>query len=234
MSLANRLIALAQAIGADVKALNDKVPEVDVSAGGPSPRTSQLLWVDTDEPAVSTGLIPAGGASGQLLKKNSGADYDAGWASADPKMGVYTNGQVVGSGAQLGTTWSTLTNLSALLNVPYAAICRVDVAARFQALTAAWVPVLLGLSISPNPLWRVKNNAPAGGALGAAQAGVLGAAYVHNAGQASVELHGQELLEILPNTNYTFQAMGLCTGAASASWPATLLDNHIMLTWWPK
>lgn len=37
------------------------------------------LWIDTDENPTG-GLLPAGGAAGQMLVKNSAGNYDAGWA----------------------------------------------------------------------------------------------------------------------------------------------------------
>lgn len=60
------------------------VKEVNVSTAGPSPRASELLWVDTDAPAPPSGgggSLPAGGTAGQSLIKNSATDGDASWAA---------------------------------------------------------------------------------------------------------------------------------------------------------
>lgn len=51
-----------------------------VSIGETAPSTD-LLWADTSDSTSVTG-IPAGGASGQVLAKASGTDYDTAWGSA--------------------------------------------------------------------------------------------------------------------------------------------------------
>lgn len=70
MSLQDRLAALISAVGADIKALNNTVPEVYIGPNAPSPRGGKVIWVDTDEaptftpPAFVTSL-PASPVDGQ-------------------------------------------------------------------------------------------------------------------------------------------------------------------------
>lgn len=52
-------------------------PGIEASTSQPS--TTNILWLDTDDPGDA--VIPIGGATGQMLVKNSGSDYDIGWAS---------------------------------------------------------------------------------------------------------------------------------------------------------
>jgi hypothetical protein len=54
------------------------------------PSNTNILWADTSEPGDE--VIPPGGATGQVLVKVSGSDYDSGWA----QPGVPTVPPVVG------------------------------------------------------------------------------------------------------------------------------------------
>jgi hypothetical protein len=40
-----------------------------------------VLWLDTDEPASSAGLLPLGGTTGQVLAKIDGTDYNTQWST---------------------------------------------------------------------------------------------------------------------------------------------------------
>lgn len=59
---------------------------IAISGGGT--KTNPYLIEGEGEPAPVTGSVPPGGTTNQVLKKNSGADYDTGWT--DPP--AVTNG----------------------------------------------------------------------------------------------------------------------------------------------
>ena len=64
-------------------ALNVSVEGVRGPAGiafqGTAPTTTDVLWADTSVSGVA--VVPAGGTTGQMLAKSSGADYDTAWAT---------------------------------------------------------------------------------------------------------------------------------------------------------
>jgi hypothetical protein len=80
---------------------------IEVSAVAPVNTT--ILWADTSEPGDA--VIPAGGTTGQVLVKNSGTDYDTGWASylAVPNTAGTTFFGI--PGASIGP-WTASQNLS--------------------------------------------------------------------------------------------------------------------------
>lgn len=84
MSLQDRLAALISAVGADIKALNNTVPEVYIGANAPDPRGGRVIWVDTDEtpslqgPTFVTSL-PASPADGQEVYFLADATYGVVW-----------------------------------------------------------------------------------------------------------------------------------------------------------
>jgi hypothetical protein len=41
-----------------------------------------------DSPTQGTAIIPEGGVEGQILVKQSGADYDVAWSSHKPAIGI--------------------------------------------------------------------------------------------------------------------------------------------------
>ena len=47
-----------------------------------APIDTSVLWADTTTTGAA-GTVPSGGTIGQVLAKNSGTDYDTGWASVD-------------------------------------------------------------------------------------------------------------------------------------------------------
>jgi hypothetical protein len=47
-----------------------------------------VLWLDTDEPASSAGLLPLGGTTGQVLAKIDGTDYNTQWSTPSGGGGV--------------------------------------------------------------------------------------------------------------------------------------------------
>jgi hypothetical protein len=49
-----------------------------------SPESTDVLWADTSE--VGTAVLPIGGTTGQVLAKNSGANYDTEWV--EPSDGI--------------------------------------------------------------------------------------------------------------------------------------------------
>jgi hypothetical protein len=54
---------------------------VDVDSSGGVSELEPLVVVFQIEDGSTNGLLPAGGSTGQVLKKNSAIDYDAGWAN---------------------------------------------------------------------------------------------------------------------------------------------------------
>jgi hypothetical protein len=46
-----------------------------------APVNTDVLWLDTDEPASTTGLVPTGGTAGQVLSKINSTDYNTQWSS---------------------------------------------------------------------------------------------------------------------------------------------------------
>jgi hypothetical protein len=44
-----------------------------------APVNTDILWLDTDEPASSAGLLPTGGTTGQVLSKINSTDYNTQW-----------------------------------------------------------------------------------------------------------------------------------------------------------
>jgi len=85
----NQVLAKASSADFDTKWVAPSgggTAEINVSTAGPSPRVGELLWVDTDEPITSSGLIPLGGSIGQVLGKSSGVDYDVGWQPGPPAV----------------------------------------------------------------------------------------------------------------------------------------------------
>ena len=46
-----------------------------------APTNTGLLWLDTDEPASTSGLLPTGGTANQMLSKINSTDYNAQWVN---------------------------------------------------------------------------------------------------------------------------------------------------------
>jgi hypothetical protein len=56
----------------------------EVRVGSAEPPAGVELWYDTDDtPELAAGLLPAGGAAGQVLAKTSAVDYAAAWQNQD-------------------------------------------------------------------------------------------------------------------------------------------------------
>ena len=117
----------------DIGALtvNGKSPDasgaVTLEAGDVGARPDN--WTPTAEDvgaADAKAGVPAGGASGQILKKSSGTDYDAAWAYPDIPSGAALNGAF--GGRYLGTI-SSEAECGAFLDawqVPAGKFCKAD------------------------------------------------------------------------------------------------------------
>lgn len=66
----------------DTQWVDPPVPVDEVFIGPNDPGFSYDMWYDSDAVAPTTGLIPAGGATGQALVKTSGADFATAWGPA--------------------------------------------------------------------------------------------------------------------------------------------------------
>lgn len=238
MSLQTRLSGLITAIGADIKAINSKIPEVNISVGGPSPRTNELLWVDTDEAQVSAGLIPVGGAAGYFLKKATSADYDAQWAAAVANSPVkFSSGAVQGSTINIGTTWTSLPGLAVTFTPAFNMLAQVDISARFGTNSPTLTSIYLALNVSGGvPTNRVKANAAIGAGRGATEAMVLGIDYLASGGttaKPACNIEGKDYMQLAAGTSYTFQAAAWTGTASTITWGSSTVSSYITVMGWP-
>lgn len=99
----------------NVPEFNDSIVEASIDAGQ-TKRNSYILrlkstfiaWLTTN---ILNRLVPSGGGSGQVLKKNSNTDYDMGWADDElgnqvPDGGVQYNILIKNSAADGDVVWS--------------------------------------------------------------------------------------------------------------------------------
>jgi len=79
-----------------------------------SPANTGLLWLDTDEPASTSGLLPTGGTANQVLSKIDSTDYNAQWVNPSVlnpmASGIYYGsnnftGGILSSGFSANTTY---------------------------------------------------------------------------------------------------------------------------------
>lgn len=73
------------------------------------PANTDVLWLDTDEPAVG-GAVPVGGTTGQILAKASATDYDTEWIAAPTGGGGGGDYLPLAGGTLTGDTLYTGTN----------------------------------------------------------------------------------------------------------------------------
>lgn len=150
---------------------------------------------------------------------------------------VFT-GPIAGTGiawSNGAASWVSLTNLRMTYTTPntaYQTTAKIDIQARVDSTSAAWLYAYVGLNVSPVPLARMHGNGNPGG--GAFAASTLGLGMTHSAGQVNLQLHGFDTMTLAPNTAYTFQVLGAGSGVAGTQVWGTAQENSIMGTFWPK
>lgn len=99
-------------------------------AHAPEPATSGLeLWVDLDSSPAAAGGLPTGGTPGQVLTKNSTADYGATWA--DSPKGLLALAERTTDFIGIQSALTDIPGLSISFTVPAGRRIRVTGAANF-------------------------------------------------------------------------------------------------------
>lgn len=128
---------------------SDNVIQLRVNSGKIQYRTSGNTWVDTD----SSGGIPSGGTTGQVLTKNSNTDYDVSWGSEIPDTETIASGdriviyddsgsKMAKSSVQFGSdttkylrndgTWQTIQGASGIIDVSNVLLARVTTTSKTE------------------------------------------------------------------------------------------------------